>query len=406
MLIVHALAEPPATGDGHAPVGYTVATCGITRTMKSPAELLDARRGELMERWKRRVRSELDPSGLTDGELVDHLPLVLEELSRTLRAQQGHREPPSPSRAKQLAQLHGEQRFRKGFDLRRLVQEFGLLRDCVIDLFQEEGLANVLEPILLTNRFITDAVTESVAQFVAERDGDLLERVQFEQQLIGIVSHDLRDPLASIQLAAGTLLQPGSLDAQQASIVSRIFSASDRAIRLIADLLDFTATRFGPTLTIRRSPCDIHQLVRQVVDEIALGASKRQLTLKAEGDGQGEWDDDRIAQIVTNLVNNALVYSPDSSTIVIQSRGEPTEIRLSVHNEGAPIPTEAMASLFKPMVRASRVSSKSGRSIGLGLYIVDQIVRAHGGRVDVRSAAAEGTTFTVTLPRHAPRAMP
>lgn len=367
--------------------------------MNSAANLLDIRRGELIERWKRRVRSELVPCRLSDGELVDHLPLVLDELSSALRAD--YRESRDHSRVKQLAQMHGRQRFRKGFDLRRLVQEFGLLRDCVIDLFEEGGMTT-FGSIVLTNRFITMAVTESVAQFVDERDSELKERAQFEEQIIGIVSHDLRDPLGAIQIAATTLLQTSGLSELHTRTVSRIRSSSDRALRLIADLLDFSSTRFGGGLAIERTSFDLHQLVREIVEEVALGAEKRELHVEAVGDGRGQWDESRVAQVVTNLVNNALVYSPEASAIRIKTSGEEDELVLAVHNEGAPIPVDAQARLFKPMVRGARVSAKSSRSIGLGLYIVDQIARAHAGRVQVQSTAEAGTTFTVVLPRHPP----
>jgi signal transduction histidine kinase len=106
--------------------------------------------------------------------------------------------------------------------------------------------------------------------------------------------------------------------------------------------------------------------------------------------------------VVTNLVANALKYSPQESPVRVEARGLDGWVSLAVHNRGAPIPPDKFPHLFLPMQRATNEVDRAGRSVGLGLYIVDHIVRAHGGRVEVRSTQAEGTTFTVWLPRSAP----
>jgi signal transduction histidine kinase len=125
---------------------------------------------------------------------------------------------------------------------------------------------------------------------------------------------------------------------------------------------------------------------------------ERLLHLVQAGSGEGAWDGDRLAQLVSNLLSNAVHYSPLDSPVHIETRGEERELVLTVHNTGAPIPPEVLPRLFQPMQRGVAEVSQA-RSVGLGLYIVDQVVRAHGGRVEVASTAEAGTTFTVRLPR-------
>jgi PAS domain S-box-containing protein len=224
------------------------------------------------------------------------------------------------------------------------------------------------------------------------------ERAGFEQQLIGIVSHDLRSPIAAITMGAAVLLRRPDMEERQRRTVERILSSAGRANRMIHDLLDFTQARLGGGLTAQRLPGDFHAIVRQVVEESQVSNPGRFLRLTQTGDGGGEWDADRLSQLVSNLLSNALHYSPPGSTVRIETRGEPEHLVLAVHNAGAPIPPEVLPRLFQPLQRGVSGVSEV-RSVGLGLYIVDQVVRAHGGSISVTSSREDGTTFTVCLPR-------
>ncbi|MCY1017588.1 PAS domain-containing sensor histidine kinase [Pyxidicoccus sp. MSG2] len=224
------------------------------------------------------------------------------------------------------------------------------------------------------------------------------QRAGFEQQLIGIVSHDLRNPISAILLSTTTQLRRTDLDERLRQPLGRILSSAERANRLIRDLLDFTQARLGGGIPMRPGPLDFHAFTRQVLDEIQVSHPERELRVEQHGDGQGAWDGDRLAQLVGNLLGNALAYSPAGSPVGVTTRGEPHDVVLEVHNTGTPIPAELQARLFQPMQRGGNRDSRS-RSVGLGLYIVDQIVRAHGGAITVTSLPDEGTTFTVRLPR-------
>ena len=226
------------------------------------------------------------------------------------------------------------------------------------------------------------------------------ERASFEKQLIGIVSHDLRNPISAIQMGATTLLRRPDIEERQRRTVERILTSAGRAKRLIHDLLDFTQARLRGGLDAVTTQGDFHAVVRQVLEETQIANPQRPLHLTQTGEGAGTFDADRVEQLVGNLLSNALHYSPVDSPVHVETRGEADALVLTVHNGGAPIPPELMPRLFQPMQRGVDEGGVSEvRSVGLGLYIVDHVVRAHGGSVQVASTVDAGTTFTVRLPR-------
>ena len=245
---------------------------------------------------------------------------------------------------------------------------------------------------------VADGIALGVERLRAE--GELKTRVDFEQKLIGIVSHDLRNPLGAILMGASLLVHRETLDARSTQSLLRIQAAAERAERMVKDLLDFTQARLGGGLRIVRQPADLHQVTRAVVEEVEVAFPGRELDVRHEGDGQGDWDADRLGQVVQNLVTNALKYSPATSVVRVTTRAEEDgEVSLCVANAGPPIAADKLASIFEPMQRATADLDKAGRSVGLGLYIVKRIVDAHEGHIGVVSTPEVGTRFTVRLPR-------
>jgi PAS domain S-box-containing protein len=236
-------------------------------------------------------------------------------------------------------------------------------------------------------------------------EAELLKRVEFEQQLIGIVSHDLRTPLSAITLATALLLRSDLLSDRHTAILGRILSSSERALRMISSLLDFSQARVGGGFTLHYSSLDLRKFLGLIVEEMRLTHPGRDVLLEVSGDVQGEWDSDRLAQLLTNLLNNALEHGLEDEPVRLRVSGGPGGVVLEIHNRGAPIPPGTLPRLFEPMRRGAEASrSSKHKSVGLGLYIVQQIVLAHRGTIEVSSSEAEGTTFTVRLPRHPPAA--
>jgi sigma-B regulation protein RsbU (phosphoserine phosphatase) len=223
------------------------------------------------------------------------------------------------------------------------------------------------------------------------------DRALFAEQLIGIVSHDMRTPLQAIRLGT-QLLARAPLDEAQLKTVNNVLRSSRRAQRLVEDLLDFTVARVGRGITVRPQPMDLQQVVADSVDELRAAYPQQQFELRHSGGTAVMADAARIAQLVGNLVANATTYGAPGRSITIASHGRADGgLEISVHNEGEPIDAALLPRLFEPMVRGE--ARPTDRSVGLGLFIVREIARAHGGSVSVDSAPGGGTTFTFQAPR-------
>ena len=231
-------------------------------------------------------------------------------------------------------------------------------------------------------------------QELSHARGQAEDRAQFAEQLVGVVSHDIRNPLSVIQMSA-VLLDRGLGPEQQKAAVARIRRSVQRVQHLIVDLLDFTQARLGGSLSVRKAPADLHQAVADGVAELQVAFPHCVLRHERRGARGCQADADRIMQAVGNLVANAAAHGARDQPIVVRTDSEGELFLIEVQNQGEPIPPELLPRLFEPMVRGKDAGSKG---VGLGLYIVREIVRAHGGHTEASSTAEAGTTFTLLLP--------
>ncbi|MCK9684997.1 sensor histidine kinase [Scleromatobacter humisilvae] len=239
---------------------------------------------------------------------------------------------------------------------------------------------------------VASDITESVLERSRAHD-----RAMFAEQMMAIVSHDLRNPLSAIVMGAQVVGLGNDLSDQKSKALARVVSSARRARRLIDELLDFTLARVGRGLSVNRTPVDLRMLVAKVVDELAPAFPGRGLKVHAIGSGTCTADADRVAQLVGNLVANAMTYGAVDADVTVTSWLAGGMAGIHVHNEGAPIPPALLSAIFEPMVRGTPENS-SARSVGLGLFIVRAIADAHGGEVKVRSSAEAGTTFEFSFP--------
>ncbi|ATB29374.1 sensor histidine kinase [Melittangium boletus] len=228
---------------------------------------------------------------------------------------------------------------------------------------------------------------------------------EFRERLLGIVSHDLRSPLQAILLQSQLLARQVTHDKVKTS-TARINQGAERMMRMIGDLLDFTRGRLGGGIPVDRRPGDLFALAAEVTEELQLTSPHNPLRLNTVGDGLGDWDRDRLSQVVQNLVTNALKHGATGQPVQVMLEGEQDGVVMRIRNQGQPIPPEFVPLLFDPFRRAGRQDKPSDplSGLGLGLYIAQEIVHAHGGSISVQSDAEEGTLFTVRMPRHAPSA--
>jgi len=230
-----------------------------------------------------------------------------------------------------------------------------------------------------------------------ELEAELRRAVAFRERLMGIVSHDLRSPLSIISMTAQSMLKAEAPPQRARSSTLRIKRAADRMARMVSDLLDFTRIAATGGLPVDRRPGDLRGPVQEAVDDLNVSHPGRVRLVLPDRGVEGAWDGDRIEQIVTNLVNNALQYGAGDTPVHVELRDEREEAILFVNNQGPPIVEEDLATLFDPFQKGQTGAHADG--VGLGLHIVREVVKAHHGSIEVTSNAQHGTTFTARFPK-------
>ncbi|MFP2901765.1 ATP-binding protein [Corallococcus sp. 4LFB] len=232
----------------------------------------------------------------------------------------------------------------------------------------------------------------------------LQQAIDFREELIAVLGHDLRNPLHAVNASAFMLGKSPDLDTTARRSVDRIRKATARMTRMINDILDFARSRLGGGIPVTRQRVNMVELCQGVLDELQVVYPERPLTLEVRGDDLwGNWDPDRVTQVLGNLVVNALQHARNDTPVLTTLTGEVMDVVMRVSNEGDPIPQELLPHLFDPF-KGSRLPEQGNkhRSLGLGLYIVSEIVQVHQGSVRVESGSGQGTAFTVRWPRVPP----
>jgi signal transduction histidine kinase len=332
---------------------------------------------------------------MTAAELRDHAEEILTAVVRDIDTPQNGEEQARKSQGRGSAnimkasgRLHADDRIAHGFAFRSVLAEFRALRATVLRLYSETGASDLVD-VRRFNEAIDEALTESMDRFAVQTD-------LFRDQFIGVLSHDLRTPLGAITAAAALLAVPEDNPQRRSRVVGRILNSAQRMERMIGDLLDLTRTRLGGSIPLKRRPTDLQQVCEEAMTEIRAGRPDAVLRWQASGDLRGEWDTDRLTQVVSNLVGNAIQHG--AGPITLTGREDRDAVTLGIHNDGPPIPADVLPLLFEPLARGNQESTASG--IGLGLFIARAIVSAHGGDIQASSSSDAGTTFTVTLPKN------
>jgi len=302
---------------------------------------------------------------------------------RSLEAQTSHR--------------HAHDRYAIGFDLDQLLAEYRAVRASVIRLWTHKmGQADysALEEITRFNEAIDEAMADSVARYTT-----IVERAK--TLFLAVLGHDLRTPLSAVLAAANTLLLAEGEDNRTVKTAALILRSSARMSQMVSDLIDFTRTRLGDGLPLNRRPLDLGVASQEAIEEIQAVYPEHTVRLARSGDLRGSWDEGRMKQALTNLIENAAQHVTSPGTpITVSVSGDGEQVVLTVHNHGAPIPELDRARIFEPLVRVAETSSPViSPHMGLGLYVVRQIVQAHGGTIDLESTESAGTAFTLRLPR-------
>jgi len=371
--------------------------------MNSLAAFIRGNRQLILDEWLTEAMRLPSAHPLSIDVVRDHIPEFLDRLTEAIE-----RGDVTAVSLQGLPNLHAAVRVREGYDLRQVVGEYRALRTVIVQLYRERGDISEesrpkLKPLGTLHAAVDQAITDAVDQYS-------LEQSKSREMFIGMLSHDLREPLNAIVFGANVLLgREAELDAGTIQTAARINAGAKRMEVMIRDLLDFAHGRLGGSIPISLAPIDARVLIADTVAEIAAAHPERAIdcrTTHAAGDFEVHWDGDRVAQAITNLVSNAIAHGTDP--IIVEPSHRDGAIAIDIHNRGE-IPEQVRPHLFVPFSRPGddrRHHTIEGAPrrrrghLGLGLYIVREIATAHGGGVKATSGGGH-TTFTLTLPRDA-----
>jgi signal transduction histidine kinase len=357
---------------------------------------------EIIVEWENFARSLVPAAtGMSPLSLRNHISYILAFIADDIDTVQTELEQTDKSRGKKpkaamdsVAEIHAALRQAGGFNLDQMVSEYRALRASVTKLWgaqDSEPNRQSAADFIRFNEAIDQATTESISYYS--------KKVEHSRDLfLGVLSHDLRNPIGAMMMSAELMVKIGSLTEREEMLMSQVVISGNRAIGIMDQLLDLTRARLGSGLHVLREQMDMAFVCRQLIEEMRSLHPSRIFTLKSSEDTIGLWDRPRIGQVFSNLIGNAVQYGFADLPIDVKIIGDLKGVTLSVHNEGVPIPKDAIGGIFDAMVRG-RVEAKSTTNLGLGLYITKEIISAHGGTISVTSSEKDGTTFTALLPR-------
>lgn len=372
------------------------------------ADFIRSNREAILGEWEAFARTCTPASTTMDvAALRDHAGAMLSVIADDLDTPQDSDEQATkawgraasePQAAPTAATQHGTGRSGSGFAVEQMVAEYRALRASVIRLWtasKGELRQKDIRDLSRFNEAIDQALAESVVAFNEDVE-------QSKEIFIGMLGHDLRTPLGAILTSAQFLQDVEGVEHRH--VAARIVDATRRTTRMVGDLLDFTRSRLGDGIPVVRITTDAGEIVREVVAEITAWQPQVNLEVSVTGDVSGEWDAARLNQAVANVIGNGIQHGAKGSPVRVSVDGDSSEVSIAVHNQGEIITPERLDGLFNPMrppASSSRRAVPRGPtdSLGLGLYIAERIVGAHGGAIEVSSSAETGTTFTIRLPR-------
>jgi signal transduction histidine kinase len=341
----------------------------------------------------------LDPAALRDhaGEILAAIADEIERAPADADAGSAPDAGDSPSdELESAAETHADTRMVSGFAIDAMITEYRAFRTSVIRLWMAAGGGrNQPRDMLDLLRFheaMDQAIAESVARYTdqTKKSTDLF---------IGILGHDIRNPLGTISMSAQYLVRSGKLPA---SAAETIINSVVRINSVIEHVVDFTRVQAEGMMPIKPVPGDLATQFDKVLGETRVRYPHSLLRMESAGDFNGAWDEGRMGQLLSNLLANALTHGAADQPVTVRLWECAGGVAFSVHNWGTPIPAKEQQLIFKPLVRGMATGQGERREttgLGLGLFICEEIVRAHGGSIAVTSDAATGTSFTVTLPR-------
>jgi signal transduction histidine kinase len=372
------------------------------------AQFIRTHPAEIESQWEKFAKSisSFAPD-LTVSSLRDHLREILLAIADDMESSQTQEAQIEKSQGNavrdgaldRISATHARLRLNSGFNIEQAISEYRALRSSILFLWvqsQPQDDEVVLSEVTRFNEAIDQAIAEVIRRFADRSE-------HYSDVFLGVLTHEVRNPLNVIQLSAQTL-KAGQPEGTLARSSERILRSVESIERLMNDLAIVVRSRMRVPFPLTRSKADLGEICEQALEEVKTAHQDAFFELEKTGDLEGIWDRGRLGQVIYNLATNAVIHSSAKQKhvhIAIEAQGP--EVVLRVTNQGAPIPPDQQDSIFDPFVHTDMgqsVTTKKG--LGLGLFIVKEVVRGHEGTVEVASTESEGTTFIVRLPRFPP----
>ncbi len=366
------------------------------------SEFIERNVETIVTEWEAFARETIGPAKtMSRLALRDHAAQILRAIATDLRTPQTETERHNKSRGlsapgarETSAETHGVLRQLVGFDLVQLAAEYRAMRATVLRLWKMQSKTmsvNAIEDVARFNEAVDQALAESIASY-----SDRLANSR--DTFLAVLGHDLRSPLSAVTSALHLLGKPQLEGEKRDQILQMAKRSALSMAQMITDLLEYTRTRLGRGIEIVTGDGDIAALCREVFEEVETAHPDRSFTAHIAPSLTARFDAPRMRQVLSNLLNNAIQYGDPASPIVLTLAQEGDDTMFAVRNFGKPISPDALQVIFDPLVQittADNDQTRLGTSLGLGLYIVHEIVTGHGGAISVSSSEAEGTEFKV-----------
>ena len=359
----------------------------------------------ILKQWEEFAKTINPPAISMDSQaLRDHAEKMLRTIALDLTTKQTKKE--QLDKSKDLApynpkitaaEAHAQERLSAGFSIGQLFSEYRALRASVLHLWDQSSKEELITDAADITRF-NEAIDQAIAESVAHYSS--LQKTS-QDMFLAILGHDLRNPLSTIIASSQMLLGYDDVSDKILSNAARIYNTSNRMDKLITDLMDFTSSQLGQKLSLTLLPTNVAKICNDILEEQQIANPGREFVVEMNGSFEGNWDEQRINQVFSNLLGNAVQHGATNKPIEVNLTSSQNFVTIKITNHGKPIPESKIKHIFEPLVRHLENENADyalQTSLGLGLYIVREIVLAHKGTLNVTSTEEKGTSFEILLP--------
>ena len=361
----------------------------------------------ILAEWTTFAEKAAPPEGeMSKLALTDHAEQILSAIALDIETHQSQQEQFVKSQGEEIdldpeesaAAIHGRLRHASNFSLLQLSSEFRALRATVLRLWLPrvpQLSSDTIYEMVRFNEAIDQALAESIVTY-SERDD------RTRDLFLAVLGHDLRAPLATITLVGDLLSHAQKAPEQIPALAERTKRSAKLMSSMVTDLLGFARLQMGAGMPTERTVLEAAEVCKAAMADAQAMYPHAGMVFHAEGDLRGAFDNIRLQQLVTNLLINAAQHSNKGTPVTLAAKGDDDAITLTVANIGPVIPAESLQTIFQPLVQLEPEPGQDARpktSLGLGLFIAQEITAAHDGTISVTSNDTEGTVFTVRFPR-------